>query len=177
MAFQVVLDPKVIHADPKLAAKPLLLRNGSTCTIGTQSLHSSSKEAGKTYLEVPQLTEYHYKTENHGIETRGDDLSYTTSKSPRSWERSVRFREKYVEKQKDAVCRPDKDAVAEYYALRKIQKEQEERKVLYDRIAKHRESELRKMQERQARRLVLQVTFPLFPRPCVCDPLVLTQQM
>ncbi len=140
------MDPKVIHADPLLASKPLVLRNGSTSTIATSV---RAVETNRGHLEVPQLTEYHKRIDPGGVGTRGDNLSFTTSKSPRSWERSVRIRKKYLEKTKDINSRPDLDAVAEYYALRKVKKEQEERKELYDRLARHRDGMLRKMEERQ----------------------------
>ncbi len=106
---------------------------------------------------MPQLSQYHIRSESDGLGARGDDLSFTTDKSPRAWERSVKMRERYLRKTKDVVSRPDLDAVAEYYALQKVKKEQEERRALYERLAQHREAELRKMEEKRARRLCLQV--------------------
>ena len=185
-------------ADISLAAKPLILRDGSKASIRERTKPFAGcrrpiATAGDLTMEVKNLsavhtagTIYYAQTMQRSFGTSGNGLAqksnasllsslsggdrpdlpipavsqtsmqYTTSLSPRSWQRHVGQKKALRTKVDQGLVRMDLDALAEYYALEKIKKEKEEVAKVWQRVADHREHELDKLRERALRRMALQ---------------------
>ena len=185
-------------ADISLAAKPLILRDGSKASIRERTKPFAGcrrpiATAGDLTMEVKNLSAVHtagtiyfaqtmqrsFGTSGNGLAQKsnasllsslsgGDrpdlpipavsqtSMQYTTSLSPRSWQRHVGQKKALRTKVDQGLVRMDLDALAEYYALEKIKKEKEEVAKVWQRVADHREHELDKLRERALRRMALQ---------------------
>eukprot|EP00802_Teleaulax_amphioxeia_P006486 Tamp_06490.p1 GENE.Tamp_06490~~Tamp_06490.p1 ORF type:complete len:550 (+),score=93.74 Tamp_06490:31-1650(+) len=196
-SLAVLLPPKVVSADPSLASKPLILRDGTASTIRARTLPRpypprEVSTAGELVMEVPSLSSVHTAHTPFFEQTQAADTEagagvfhqkssasllstlsvgstsqsqlfapqnskeFTTSLSPRSWEKLTESKAKLRAKTDKLLLRPDLDALAEYYALQKLEKEQAQVEEVWNRVMDHREHERAKLRERAMRRMALQ---------------------
>mmetsp|Transcript_41918 Transcript_41918/g.65510 ORF Transcript_41918/g.65510 Transcript_41918/m.65510 type:complete len:442 (-) Transcript_41918:26-1351(-) len=152
-SLRVLLAPQVTKAEPTMTAKPLLLRDGGISTISQRTRTAAVRSDGSVAdVEIRRLTPYH--TGNPEFENV--PFNWTTKLGQDAWEKKATTRA-YLTKQFEFTnTRPDLDAIAEYYALKKVATEKEEASKIWEMIHAHRAKERDVVKRRMARRLVLQ---------------------
>mmetsp|Transcript_9818 Transcript_9818/g.23076 ORF Transcript_9818/g.23076 Transcript_9818/m.23076 type:complete len:413 (-) Transcript_9818:52-1290(-) len=116
--------------------------------------------------EVTKLTRFHSPADVVTIGRKGglvrlqspkdSQFGFTTSLDPTEWEARGRKSQRARDQQLFQSARPDLEAIAEYYVLRKLHQEQAEGSQLWDRVLQGRDRMRSKLHTRAAEREALQ---------------------
>ena len=156
-SVRIVLAPKVVSGDPARVAESGPLRDGGLATIGQRVSPLLSRPAIGTVSSQYEARPPDDVSKVLQKSTWKRLFAFTTSLQPDSWQRTASARSVSRCKSELMLKRPDLEAVAEYYTVKKIKMEQQRLQETMRQVQIRRRAELQKLQDRRLQRELLEM--------------------